>query len=62
MPWPGLVMAGLPTGSAIDRASFTVDSSEPPFTTAKENITADPANNAARVRAVGLQRLGGADE
>jgi hypothetical protein len=55
-------MAGLPAGSAIDRASFTIDSSEPPFTTAKENITADPANNAARVRAVGLQRLGGADE
>lgn len=55
---PCPVLVGLVTGSVIGPASPPASRSEPPFNAVEANITADPANNAPRVRAVGLHELG----
>ena len=46
----------------IDPASSPVSSGVPPCATVTESVTADPANSAPRMRAVGLHELGDADE
>lgn len=58
----GPMPVGLASGWVNDPASSPAGSSESPFKTVEANITADPANNAPSVRAVGLHELGGADE
>ncbi len=56
------MLVGLVCGWVIGPASFPASSSESPFATVEANITADPANSAPSVRAVGLHALGGAEE
>lgn len=58
----GSATIGLAEGSTIDSASPPASSGEPPCKTVAESVTADPANSAPRVRAVGLRELGDADE
>jgi hypothetical protein len=58
----GSATIGLAEGSTIDPVSSPASSGEPPCKTVAESVTADPANSAPRVRAVGLHELGDADE
>jgi hypothetical protein len=58
----GIAMFGLAAGSVITPVSSTSVSNEPPWTTVADKVTAEPANSAPKVRAVGLQGMGEAGE
>lgn len=58
----GSAMGGLADGSVIVPISSSPVSSEPPCITVADSVTADPANSAPKVRAVGLQGVGDAGE
>jgi hypothetical protein len=71
--WPGVAeLAGggcadiatseLAADSVIDPVSSTPVSNEPPCIMVTDKVTAKPANNAPKVRAVGFQGMGDAGE
>jgi hypothetical protein len=71
--WPGVAelaaggcaasaTSGLAAGSVIDPVSSTPVSNEPPCITVTYKVTAEPANNAPKVRAVGFHGMGDAGE
>ena len=59
--WDGATMGGL-TGGLVATGSTPASSSEPPCSTVADMVTAEPANNAPRVRAVNFHEPGDADE
>jgi hypothetical protein len=58
----GSATFGLAAGSVIDPISSSPVSSELPCETVPDRVTAEPANSAPKVRAVGLQGMGDAGE
>jgi len=58
----GIATSGLAAGSVIDPVSSTPVSNELPCITVADRVTAEPANSAPKVRAVGLQGMGDAGE